>query len=37
MPKWQPAALLRKKKKKIDFWRDFKKVIAMCEELKIGI
>lgn len=37
MPTWHPAALLRDENKKIDFWRDFKKVIAMCEELKIGI
>ena len=37
MPTWHPAALLRDENKKIDFWRDFKKVITMCEELKIGI
>ena len=37
MPTWHPAALLRDENKKIDFWRDFKKVLAMCEELKIGI
>lgn len=37
LPTWHPAALLRDENKKIDFWRDFKKVINMCEELKINI
>ncbi len=37
LPTWHPTALLRDENKKIDFWRDFKKVINMCEELKINI
>ncbi len=37
LPTWHPAAILRDENKKIDFWRDFKKVINMCEELKINI
>ncbi len=37
MPTWHPAALLRDETKKLDFWRDFKKVLTMCEELKIDI
>lgn len=37
MPTWHPAALLRDENKKIDFWKDFKKVLTMCEELKIDI
>ena len=37
MPTWHPAALLRDETKKLDFWKDFKKVLTMCEELKINI
>ena len=37
MPTWHPAALLRDETKKIDFWRDFKKVLEMCKELNIEL
>ena len=37
MPTWHPAALLRDENKKIEFWRDFKKVIEMCQELNIEL
>ena len=37
MPTWHPAALLRDETKKIDFWRDFKKVLEMCRELNIEL
>jgi uracil-DNA glycosylase, family 4 len=37
MPTWHPAALLRDENKKIDFWKDLKKVLEMCEELKTEI
>ena len=33
MPTWHPAALLRKKKKKIDFIKDFQKVLEKFEEI----
>ena len=37
MPTWHPAALLRDDTKKIDFWHDFEKIIAKCDELQIDI
>ena len=37
MPTWHPAALLRDESKKIDFWRDLKKVIEMANELNINL
>lgn len=37
MPTWHPAALLRDDNKKIDFWRDFKRVKRKAEELGIVI
>ena len=33
MPTWHPAALLRDESKKIDFWKDLKKVINKYDEL----
>ena len=37
MPTWHPAALLRDDTKKIEFWKDFKKIKEMAEEKKINI
>ena len=35
MPTWHPAALLRDETKKIEFWKDFKKVCEKANELNI--
>lgn len=35
MPTWHPAALLRDETKKIDFWKDLKKVKEKTSELEI--
>lgn len=35
MPTWHPAALLRDEAKKIDFWKDLKKVKEKASELEI--
>jgi DNA polymerase len=35
MPTFHPAALLRDESKKIDFWRDLKKVKQKIEELNL--
>ena len=37
MPTWHPAALLRDESKKVDFWRDLKKVIEMANKLEINM
>ncbi len=37
MPTWHPAALLRDDLKKIDFWKDLKKVVETANELKIEL
>ena len=37
MPTWHPAALLRDDTKKIEFWRDFKKIREMAKEMNISI
>ena len=37
IPTWHPAALLRDETKKIEFWKDLKKVIEMAEELDIKL
>lgn len=37
MPTWHPAALLRDENKKVDFWRDLRKVIDLCKERDIDI
>ena len=34
MPTFHPAALLRDETKKIDFWRDLKKVKEKLEEIQ---
>ncbi len=37
MPTWHPAALLRDDSKKIDFWKDIKKVVKTAKELEIEL
>lgn len=37
IPTWHPAALLRDESKKIDFWKDLKKVKEMANELNINL